>query len=237
MSGTAIAALLLVGLLGTAALAAEEPGTARQEVRIEGGRLSVELERAPAARVFRALAEQGGMLVRLDRSLLEVPLTTRFDDVPLDRGLRRLIRLLQTDNFTIEFLGDRVERVEVLAATGPREAEEYRPAAAKAAEGEPALPPLESGGIPKGVRKQMERGLTPGQQRAYARTGRLPRDAIEVPEGLRLKKERGEPMPPGSAWKLEQALRLQQETGQVPPPRQEPEIPEWAQQGPWTTRE
>ena len=233
MPSAAIAALLLAGLLGTAALAAEEPGAGRQGVRLEGGRLSVDLERAPAARVFRALAEQGGMLVRLDRSLLDVPLTTRFDDVPLERGLRRLIGLLQTENFTIEFLGDRVERIEVLAATGPREAEEYRPAAAKAPEGEPVLPPLESGEIPKGVKKQMARGLSPGEQKVYARTGRLPRSAIEVPEGLRLKQERGEPMPAGAAWKLEQALRLQQETGQVPPPRQEREIPEWAQQGPW----
>jgi len=125
-----ITLLLALGwFLGAAGAWAPEPSGAQQQaVRVEDGLLSVELESAPAQEVFRAIAEQGGFEVRLDRSLLRRLLTARFERLPLDKGLERLIGLLQTDNYWIEFLGDRVERVEVLAATGLREVQDFRPA-------------------------------------------------------------------------------------------------------------
>jgi len=206
-----VAGLALAGVLAGAAGVAAAEG--RLDVRVQDGRLSVDLDRARAGDVLAAIAVAAELTVRLDQSLLGVPLTSRFEAVPLERGLRRLIAQLQTENFRIEYAAaagaPRIVRVDILAASGERTVQEFRAGAPPGVASTVRLELDEEGVIPRGIRRQMEQGLTPGEQRRQAKTGRLPGSVTRVPEGLRLKMERGEPMPAGSAWKLERALQLE----------------------------
>lgn len=192
----AFALLVLLGSLGTA-VQSEQPAQAGpdRQVRVEGGLLSVVLEQAPAGEVFGAIADQGRIVIRLDRTLLAAPLTARFDHLPLERGLRRLIDQLQSRNYRIDFAAEaggepRVERVEILAASGPREVATFSAAdnsdrARKAAE-------------------KLDRPLNPGEQKRFEEKGGLP----GVPQGLQRKAERGGKIPPGNAWRFDRAAKI-----------------------------
>ncbi len=84
-------ALLLWLVAPGQSIGAEEPPQARHDwqVRVEGGLLSIALDQAPAGEVFGAVADQGAIVIRLDRTLLAVPLTDRFERLSLEQGLRR----------------------------------------------------------------------------------------------------------------------------------------------------
>lgn len=178
-------------------IGAEEPPQARHEwqVRVEGGLLSVALDGAPAGEVFGAIADQGKVVIRLDRTLLADPVTDRFDRLPLEQGLRRLIDRLRSRNFRIDFVAGaggkaRVDQVTVLAASGPQEVQTF--SAATDAEQKP-----------NGDGKK-DRPLNPGELRRFEKAGGLP----GVPPGLQRKAERGGKIPPGNAWRLERAAQL-----------------------------
>lgn len=176
---------------------AEEHPQARHEsqVRLEGGLLSVALDRAPADEVFGAIAEQGKLVIRLDRALLVTPLSDRFEALTLEQGLRRLIDHLQSQNFRIDYVGQpggepRVERVEILAASGPQEVKTFRAASTDQA--------------PNGGKNKKDRPLNPGERERFEKNGGLP----GVPKGLQRKAGRGGKMPPGNAWRLERAAQI-----------------------------
>ena len=164
-------------------------------VRMEAGLLSASLNRVPADEVFGAIAEQGKLVIQLDRTLLTVPLTDRFERLPLEQGLRRLIGLLQSQNFRIDFVGQpggepRVERVEILAASGPQEVQTFSAARADQAA--------------NGGKGKKDRPLNPGEQRRFEENGGFP----GVPKGLQRKAERGGRMPPGNGWRFERAAQI-----------------------------
>ncbi len=210
----ALGLFVLLGSLSTP-IEAEQPPQAdhKWQVRVEGEVLSVVLEQAPAGEVFGAIADQGKIVIRLDRTLLAAPVTARFENLPLERGLRRLIDQLQSRNYRIDFATEaggepRVEQVDILAASGPREVTTFS-----------------AGGSPDQAQERAEkpyRPLNPGEQKRFEETGGLP----GAPHGLQRKAERGGKIPPGNAWRFERAAKIldrdtasmiQDDQGEVPP--------------------
>jgi len=191
-----------------AALAGFIPGaegiSEGREIEVEEGMLSVRLDRVPAGEVFHAIAREGGIAISLHESLAEIPLTAEFKALSLEEGLRRLISQLRTDNFLMSYDEEdgrpELAGVDILAPGGE--------GAARGLSDEKVAIAAEEKKIPKGVQKQMERGLNPGQKKRYERTGQLPRSAQHVPEGLLRKMERGEPIPPGARIRLERVLNF-----------------------------
>jgi hypothetical protein len=178
-------------------IGAEQHPQARHEsqVRLEGGLLSVALDGAPADEVFGAIAEQGKLVIQLDRALLATPLSDRFEALTLEQGLRRLIDQLQSHNFRIDFVGEpggepRVERVEILAASGAQEVKTFSAARNR--------------GLATQGSAAQNRPLNPGERARFEKDGGLP----GVPKGLQRKAERGGKIPPGNAWRLERASQI-----------------------------
>ncbi len=178
-------------------IGAEEPPQASHEwqVRVEGGLLSVALDRAPAGEVFGAIADQAKIVIRLDRTLLADPLTDRFEHLPPEQGLRRLIEHLWSQNFRIDFASEaggepRVQRVEILAASGPQEVQTFSAASTDQA--------------PNGGKNKKDRPLNPGERARFEKDGGPP----GVPKGLQRKAERGKPIPAGNAWRFERAAQI-----------------------------
>jgi len=178
-------------------IGAEEQPRARHDwqVRVEAGLLSAALDQAPAGEVFSAVAQQGEIVLRLDRTLLDVPLTDHFERLPLEKGLRRLIEQLRSHNFRIDFAAEagrepRIKRVEILAASGPRKVQTL-----SAATGTEQAP--------NGVEKR-DRQLNQGERVRFENNGGLP----GVPKGLQRKAERKGKIPPGNAWRFERAAQI-----------------------------
>lgn len=209
------ASLLLVF---AAAAEAQEKDAKKGEVQVEAGLLSVKLDKAPAGELFQKISEQGKMVVRLDETLLKAPVTEEFDNLPLEEGLRRLIGQLKTDNFVMAYVAEpggqrRVVSVEILARGSPGVAQQLGSVSARVEE--PA-------GVPKGIKKRIERGLNKGGQKQFERTGKMPQNVTKIPLGLLLKKERGEDLGPGSAWKFERALKYSAGEGSGAPETKPP---------------
>jgi len=218
---------LLLVLVGSLASRAEAAGQAakEREVQVDGWLLSVALDQIPVGEVFRIISEKRKIVVLISQSLVDVPVSEEFEKLPLDEGLRRLIAKLPNENFLMvyhtDLSGERhLRRVHILDSSSPQVQEfpantlvENTTAGSK--QDLPMLVEEESAAgseaqvekIPKGIQKQMERGLTPGQRKQFERTGELPRSVTHVPEGLRRKMERGEPSPPGAQSKVERALQ------------------------------
>jgi len=177
-------------------IGAEEQPRARHDwqVRVEAGLLSAALDRAPAGEVFSAVAQQGEIVLRLDRTLLDLPLTDHFERLPLEKGLRRLIEQLRSQNFRIDFAAEaggeaRVKQVDIFAASGPQKVQTF-----SAASADQAL---------NGVEKK-DRPLSQGEQVRFEKKGGLP----GVPKGLQRKAERKGKIPPGNAWRFERAAQV-----------------------------
>jgi hypothetical protein len=175
---------------------AEEQPRARHDwqVRVEAGLFSVALDQAPAGEVFSAVADQGKIVLQLDRTLLAVPLTDRFERLSLEQGLRRLIDQLRSQNFRIDFAAGaggepRVKRVDIFAASGPGKFQTF-----SAASADQTL---------NGVEKK-DRPLNQGERARFEKNGGLP----GVPKGLQRKAERKGKIPPGNAWRFERAAQI-----------------------------
>jgi hypothetical protein len=198
---------------GTAAL--QKP-----RIVIDNGLLSVALESVPAREVFRAIAQKERLIIRLDEGLLKVPLTDQFERLPLEEGLRRLIRQLQTDNFLLGYVedlagGPRVVSAEILAKGSSGVVEQFGGQAAASARG-PATVDKGDKTIPRGRKMQIERGLNPGQQKHVERMGKMPGSVTRIPEGVTLRMERGEDLG-GWQWKVDRALKAQMADGSQGP--------------------
>ena len=91
-----LAGLLLVPAIaslnhpGQDALAAENASPSANEVAVRDGLLSVKLRDAPMGNVLLAVGAQAGFEVII-RGDLSAPVTWSFSDVPLDKGIRRLL--------------------------------------------------------------------------------------------------------------------------------------------------
>lgn len=202
-----IALLLFLPLDGL--IQAQEKGK-RRDIQVEGGVLSVALDQVPAKEVFEAIGQKGKIAILMDKSLFELPVTEEFDNVPLEEGLRRLIAQLQTGNFLISYLagpgGERqVVKVEILAVGGATGGVELSSSPARDKPDD--MEPLE---IPKGIQKQITRGLNPAERKVYEQTGKLPRRLTDIPKGFQEKIERGEELAPGQRLRLERILRAQE---------------------------
>jgi HEAT repeat protein len=85
-----IAAIASLNHAGQDASAAENPSPATDEVAVRKGLLSVKLRDAPMADVLLAIGAQAGFEVII-RGDLSAPVTSSFSDLPLDKGIRRLL--------------------------------------------------------------------------------------------------------------------------------------------------
>lgn len=198
-----------------AAAALEKP-----RIVIDNGLLSVVLKRVPASEVFRVIAGKENLLIRLDGSLLKVLLTDEFERLPLEEGLIRLIGQLKTDNFLLGYVaepggGRRVVSAEILAKGSAGVVEEFGSQTFSSVN-DRERPDKDDKTIPKGRRMQIERGLNPGQQRRAERTGKMPASVTRIPEGVRLRMERGEDLG-GWQWKVDRALQAQATNGSSGP--------------------
>src|SRR5262245_20593546 len=86
-------ALLLVIPIGATAAPSGAPENARPntDVRVEDGRLSVDLREARLADALRLIAQRGRLPMAL-RGDLGGRVTAQFTNVPLDEGIARLVR-------------------------------------------------------------------------------------------------------------------------------------------------
>lgn len=164
------------------------------QVRVEEGQFSVALDQAPAGEVFGAVADQAMIVLRLDQTLLAVPLTDHFERLSLEQGLRRLIDQIRSQNFRIDFAAEaggepRIKQVDIFAASGPREVQTF-----PAASADQAL---------NGVEKK-DRPLNQGERARFEKNGGLP----GVPKGLQRNAERKGKIPPGNAWRFERAAQI-----------------------------
>jgi len=93
----------------------------RDTVRYRGGRLSVQFENMPMASAWAETARVTGVEIAAPASLKALePLRLRFEDEPLDMGLRRL---LEGFNYMMVYApgsgGSRVEKVRILGRIAP----------------------------------------------------------------------------------------------------------------------
>ena len=84
---------LLLGLLPGVAAGAEPvpPLVVSWEVSLDGNALTVHANHAPLRLVLVELARQGGFRLHLGQGLEEAVVSTRFERLPLDEGLDRLL--------------------------------------------------------------------------------------------------------------------------------------------------
>ena len=217
------AALITLSMLLFIAAEGLGAGTAalqKPRIVIDNGLLSVALESVPAREVFRAIAQKERLIIRLDESLLKVPLTDGFENLSVEEGLIRLIRQLQTDNFLLGYVeapggGRRVVSAEILVKGSSGVVKEFGGQAAASAR-VPQGQSTDDKTIPKGIKMQMERGLNPGQQKHVERSGKMPRRVTQIPEGIMLRMERGEDLG-GWQWKVDRALKAQMAEGSQAP--------------------
>lgn len=216
---------LLIFAVSDRGLEAQEKGAKKPDIRVEGGTLTVNLDKAPAGQVFRTIAQKGKIGVRIDESLLKVPLTDEFEKLPLEQGLRRLISQFQSQNFAMGYVADpaggrRVVSLEILPPGGQQGTVQEFGKSAVGAEGTK---------MSKGVQIQKERGLNPAQQKKFEQTGSLP---THIPEGIMLRKERGQYMPGGWSWKYdERSKNFENSKGSSSPQEQEPPSSEQGSEG------
>jgi HEAT repeats len=73
--------------------AAAQPGaeSSIQEVTVERGRLTLSVQNALLAEVLQAIGEEAGIAIEIHGDLTE-RITTSFADIPLEEGLRQLLR-------------------------------------------------------------------------------------------------------------------------------------------------
>jgi len=82
--------------------------------------LSVEFKGVPAGEALAEIGRLAGFEVVTDEILRNTPLTIRFESQPLEKGLTRIIRRLETRNYRYSFSDEgALETVVVMASSGP----------------------------------------------------------------------------------------------------------------------
>lgn len=87
------------------------PGPARKpdealRVKVAGGRLSVDIRDEAFGEVMNAIANAAGFDVDISSDVFNNKLTTRFKDTELQRGLLRLLSLVEQNNYFISYKPD-----------------------------------------------------------------------------------------------------------------------------------
>jgi len=84
------------------------------DIHVEDGRLWVDVKDMPAPELFAEIGAAAGFEARVDRAYGERKITVRFSRVPIERALSRLVRLLDTKNFRVNYGPDgTISRLEV----------------------------------------------------------------------------------------------------------------------------
>jgi|Deesub1362A_J573_1020465.scaffolds.fasta_scaffold00013_134 hypothetical protein len=103
-------------------------------ININNDRLSVELENVAFGRVLTEIAMKAGFQVDISSDVYEKKLSTRFKDMDIQRGIRRLLSLINEKNYFIYYDSEgSIRKLEV-----------YSTASSKPAAGRPAprwMPP------------------------------------------------------------------------------------------------
>lgn len=85
-------------------------------VAYDAGRLSVRAEGEPLGDVLRALRETGGVRVTGLEPRADEPLFFQVESVPVEDGLKRLMRHLKASNYAFEYSRTRLRRISVFPA-------------------------------------------------------------------------------------------------------------------------
>lgn len=85
-------------------------------VEYDAGRLSVRAEGEPLGDVLRALRESGGVRVNGLEPRADEPLFFQVEWVPVEDGLKRLMRHLKASNYAFEYSRTRLRRISVFPA-------------------------------------------------------------------------------------------------------------------------
>jgi len=102
------------GAAGQEPLADRVETVALSDIAAHDGRLWVDVKDYPVEEFFVSVGEAAGFEARIDRGYAERTITVRFNAVPLDRAISRLVRLLDTKNYRLSYDDDgRVARLEV----------------------------------------------------------------------------------------------------------------------------
>lgn len=114
-----IAARAAVFFLGVFILASPSLGQSRL-VRLEAGRLSVELKDAMFGKVITEIALKAGFEVDMQSDIFARTLSIKFRDLDLREGIKRLLALISQNNYFIHYgPGGRIKKLEVFSTTPP----------------------------------------------------------------------------------------------------------------------
>jgi len=110
------------------------------------GQISVEFKKVPAGEALEEIGALAGFAVITDAAIGKKPLSVRFNDQPLEKGLTRIIRLIEAGNYRYYYNDEgRLETVVVTASSQSiSEEPTRRPATANrtpARSGSPERPP------------------------------------------------------------------------------------------------
>lgn len=84
------ATCLLVLFFCLAAFSVASPGTGEMDLRFDGRNMSAEIQGAPLRDILEKLKKEKGIWFKCDASLLEETVSIKFEDLPLQKGLRRI---------------------------------------------------------------------------------------------------------------------------------------------------
>lgn len=89
-------------------------------VRLEAGRLSVELKDAMFGKVITEIALKAGFEVDMQSDIFARTLSARFRDLDLREGIKRLLALISQNNYFIHYgPGGRIKKLEVFSTVPP----------------------------------------------------------------------------------------------------------------------
>ncbi|MBI5101847.1 MAG: hypothetical protein HZB33_08460 [Nitrospirae bacterium] len=121
---------------------APRPAEKVVNVEISDGLLSIELVDADFGDVMKAIAEQSGIKVTMSGDVQSRKLNTRFRGIELERGIVRIMTLINEKNYTLKYdTTGKVEMIEIYAIAAPAPApgkSTGRPDASKARTPAPA---------------------------------------------------------------------------------------------------
>jgi hypothetical protein len=170
-------------------------------ITLDNDRLSVELVDANMGEIIQAIAHKAGFSVEGDSAALSKKLTTRFNNLDVDRGIARLFSLAKENNYLINYDSKgAVSKLEIYGAA----------VSSSAAKTPPATPPAST------ARRQVSPPAQPAATQPVI-TRPLPPSARQAPQFRPLRPAPQTPQPPQTP-----------QTRQVPlaPQTPEPATPE-----------
>jgi hypothetical protein len=141
----------------------EEPIPYEPFIRTLSGRLSVEVINAPFGEVMQEVAMQAGFEALISSDIAAKSLTTSFRDMDLERGIQRLLTLINHRNYFIFYdAGDVVKKIEVYGAVkAPQPATPTKKRRPSIRSGVPSVPTYRPGPSPRPSPTRRTPGATP----------------------------------------------------------------------------